>query len=67
MEFNLAFGQDGGVSRYTLPPQTTKRTTINLKTKNSQAELPENRTYGSPTTKELKKKHSSRQVEGGAR
>ena len=30
-------GQDGGVSRYTLPPCTTKRrTTTNLKTKNNQ-------------------------------
>ena len=48
-----------------MPPHTTKRrTTTNLKTKNNQnyqkVEL-----YGSPTTKELKKKHSSRLV-GGA-
>ena len=48
-----------------LRKQTTKRrTTTNLKTKNNQncqkVEL-----YGSPTLKELKKKHSSRPV-GGA-
>ena len=37
-------GQDGGVSRYTMPHCTTKRrTTINLKTK-KQPQLPENRT-----------------------
>ena len=58
-------GQDGGVGRHTVPPHTAKRrTTTNLKTKNNQnwqkIEL-----YGSPTTKELKKKHSSRRV-GGA-
>ena len=56
--------QDGGVGRYTLLPHTTKRrTTPNLKTKNNQnwqkIEL-----YGSPVTKELKKKHSSRLVGG---
>ena len=55
-------GQDGGVDRYTVPPHTTKRTT-NLKTKNNQnwekIEL-----YGSPTTRELKKKHLSRLVGG---
>ena len=59
-----ASGQDGGISRYTLPPRTTKRrTTTNLKTKNNQncqtMEL-----YGSLTTKELKKKHSFRPVGG---
>ena len=59
------FGQDGGIGRYTLPPCTTKRrTTTNLKTKNNhncqKIEL-----YGNLTTKELKKKHSSRPV-GGA-
>ena len=47
-----------------MPPHTTKRrTTTNLKTKNNQnrqkIEL-----YGSLTTKELKKKHSSRAVGG---
>ena len=57
--------QDGGIGRYTLAPCVTKRrTTTNLKTKNNQnsqkIEL-----YESPTTKELKKKHSSRPV-GGA-
>ena len=53
-------GQDGGIGRYTLPPHATKRrTTTNLKTKNhkncQKIEL-----YGNPTTKKLKKKHSSR-------
>ena len=47
-----------------MPPYTTKRRTTNLKTKSKQnsqkIEL-----YGSPTTKELKKKHSFRLV-GGA-
>ena len=47
-----------------MPPHTTKRTTTNFKTKNNynfqKIEL-----YGSMTTKELKKKHSSRLV-GGA-
>ena len=56
-------GQDGGVGRHTVPPHTIKRTTTNLKTRNNQnsqkIEL-----YGSPTTKELKKKHSSRAVGG---
>ena len=55
-------GQDGGVSRYTLPPHTTKRTT-NLKTKNYQ-NCQKIEPYGSLTTKELKKKYSSRRVEG---
>ena len=56
-------GQDGGEGRHTEPPCTTKRRTTNLKTKNNQnwqkIEL-----YGNPTTKELKKNHSSRQVGG---
>ena len=57
--------QDGGEVRHTVPPHTTKRrTTTDLKTKNNQncqtVEL-----YGSLTTKELKKKQSSRPV-GGA-
>ena len=48
-------GQDGGISKCTVLPHTTKRRTItDLKTKNNQnsqkIEL-----YGSPTTKELKK------------
>ena len=46
-----------------LPRTTKRRTTTSLKTKNNQnsqkIEL-----YGSPTTKELKKKHSSRPVGG---
>ena len=56
--------QDGGEVRHTVPPHTTKRrTTTDLKTKNNQncqkVEL-----YGSLTTKELKKKQSSRLVGG---
>ena len=58
------FQPNGGVSKYTLPPHTTKRTrTTNLKTKNKQnchkIEL-----YESLTTKELKKKYSSRLAGG---
>ena len=45
-------------------PHTTKRRTTNLKTKNNQ-NCQKIKLYGSPTTKELKKKHSSRLV-GGA-
>ena len=57
-------GQDGRIGRYTLPARTTvRRTTTNLKTKNKhnwqKIEL-----YRSPTTKELKKKQSSRLLEG---
>ena len=58
-------GQDGGVGRYTSPHCTTKRrTTINLKIKNNQ-NCQKNNLYGSLTTKDLKKKHSSRPA-GGA-
>ena len=57
-------GQDGGIGRYTLPPHTTKRRATNLKTKNNQ-NCQKIQLYGSLTTKELKKKLSSRQV-GGA-
>ena len=45
-------------------PHTTKRRTTNLKTKINQ-NCQKIELYGSPTTKELKKKHSSRPV-GGA-
>ena len=56
--------QVGGIGRYTLPPCTTKRRTItNLKTKNSQ-NYQKIELYGSLTTKELKKKNSSRLVGG---
>ena len=58
-----ASGQDGGIGRYTLPPQTTKRTTTNSKTKNNQ-NCQKIKLYGSPTTKELKKKHSFGLVRG---
>ena len=47
-----------------MPPHITKRRTItNLKTKNNQ-NCQKIELYGSPTTKELKKKHSSRLVGG---
>ena len=45
-----------------MPPHTTKRTTKKLKTKNNQ-NCQKIELYGSLTTKELKKKHSSRPVE----
>ena len=54
----------GGIGRYTLLPCTTKRmTTTNLKRKYNQ-NCQKIKLYESPTTKELKKKHSSRPVEG---
>ena len=47
-----------------MPPYTTKRrTTTNFKTKNNQ-NCQKIEPYGSPTTKELKKKHSPRPVGG---
>ena len=57
-------GLPAKIGKYTVPPRTIKRRkTTNLKTKNNQnwqkIEL-----YGSLTTKELKKKHSSRPVGG---
>ena len=56
--------QDGGIGRHTLHPHTTKRgTTTNLKTKNNQ-NCQKIKLYGSLTTKELKKNHSSRLVGG---
>ena len=64
--FSLSWtsGQDRGIGRYTLPPSTTKRrTTTNLKTKNNQT-CQKIELCGSPTTKELKKKHSSRPLGG---
>ena len=62
----MTSGQGGGIGRYTLPPRTTKRrTTTNLKTKNNQ-NYQKIELYGSPTTKELNKKFSSRLV-GGAK
>ena len=57
--------QDGGISRNTLLPCTTKRRKpSNLKRKNNK-NCHKIKLYGSLTTKELKKKHSSRLV-GGA-
>ena len=57
--------QDGGIGTYALIPHTMKRrTTTKLKTKTNQ-NCQKIKLYGSPTTKELKKKHSYRLV-GGA-
>ena len=59
--------QDGGTSRYTVPPHTTKRRTIiNLKTTPPPQNCQKIKWYGSLTTKELKKKHSFRLVGGAA-
>ena len=56
--------QDGGIDRYTLPSHTSKRrTTTNSKTKNNQ-NCQKIKLYGSPTTKELNKKPSSKSVGG---
>ena len=57
------FWPNGDVGRYTLLPLTTKRLTTNLKTKNNQ-NCQKIYLCGSPTAKELKKKHSSRPVGG---
>ena len=57
-------GQDGGAGRHTAPLCTTKRTTTNVKARNNH-NCQKIKLYGSPTTKELKKKHSSIPV-GGA-
>ena len=60
----VTFGQDGGIGTYTLHPCTAKRrTTTNLKAKSNQ-NCQKIKLYGSMTTKELKKKHSSRSVGG---
>ena len=57
-------GQDGGIGRLALLPHTIKRrTTKKLKTKNNQ-NCQEIELYASPTTEELKKKHSSSLVGG---
>ena len=58
--------QDGGIGRYTLSPHTTKRRTTNLKTKSNQ-NCQKIELYGSLTTKELKKKYSSRLAPGSER
>ena len=58
-------GQDRGIGRHTVPPGKTRRTPTNLKTKNNQ-NCQKIELYGSPTTTELKKKHSSRPIEQAA-
>ena len=63
-KLEITSSQDGGIGRYTMPPNTTQtRTTTNIKTKNNQ-NCQKIELYGSPTTKELKKKHSPRPVGG---
>ena len=60
----MTSGLDGAVGRYTLPPCTTKRrSTANLKTENNQ-NCQKIKLYRSLATKESKKKHSFRRVEG---
>ena len=57
---HLTSGQDGGVGRYaSLPRRSKRRTAINLKTKSNQ-NCQKIELYEGLTTKELKKKHSSR-------
>ena len=56
--------QDGGIGRHALPPHTTiRRITPNLKTKNNQ-NCQKTEVHGSPTTKDLKMKHSSKWTGG---
>ena len=56
-------GQDGDVGRHTVPPRKTKRrNTTTEKQKTTRTDRKSN--YGSPSTKEIKTKHSSR-PEGG--
>ena len=57
-------GQDGDVGRHALPPHATTRIiTTTLKTKNTQ-NYQKIKLYGSLTTKDSKKPHSSRWVGG---
>ena len=60
---NSTSSQDGGIGRHTVPPCTTTRRTTNFETKNN-SNWQKSEPCGSPTTKELKKKHSSRLVGG---
>ena len=57
----MTSGQNGGTGCYTFPPHTSKGRITNLKTKNKQ-NCQKTELYGSPATKALKGKHSSRQV-----
>ena len=64
IEYSGASSQDGSVGRYTLLPCTPKRrVTTNLKTKINQ-NCQKIELHESLTTKELRKKHSSRLVGG---
>lgn len=60
----MTSGQEVDIGRQDSPPHTTIRITTNLKTKCNQ-ECQKIELNGSPTTKNLKKKYSSRWV-GGA-
>ena len=55
-------GQDGGVGRHASFPHATRELQLNLKTNNTQ-NCQKIELYGSPTTKYLKKPHSSRRAE----
>ena len=55
--------QDGDIGRYTSPPHTNKRDNNKFKNKNNQ-NCQKIELNGSLTTKELKKKHSSRLIGG---
>ena len=60
---HITSSQGGGIGRYTLPSCTTKRRTTNLKTRTNQ-NCQKIELYGSPTSKQLKKKHSFRLIGG---
>ena len=53
-------GQDGGVGRYALLPRRTKRRKQQIKKKKKKPDCQKIELCGSPTTKDLKKKHSFR-------
>ena len=61
---NLTSSQDGSIDRYTLPPCATKKEGQQQIKKKKKTELQKIKLYGSPTTKSLEKKHSSRLVGG---
>ena len=52
-------GQDGDISRFTLPPHTTKKRTTNLKTTTKKQNCQKIELYGNLKTKGLKKKKIS--------
>ena len=63
---NKTSSQDGGIGKHGSPPHTTMANITTRLQNNYHPESTENqkiKLYGSPTTKELKKSHSSRQQE----